>query len=81
LLECFLKRTSYDGAKFSYRIFLNILYSLETTSFQSGFNFGKQEKVCWGLSPENRVDEAQRMSDVLPDNCVYQMQKAGLNSV
>jgi hypothetical protein len=26
--------------------------------------FGKQEKVCW----ENRVDGAQRMSDVLPDN-------------
>ena len=22
-----------------------------------------------GLSPENRVDGAQRMSDVLPDNC------------
>jgi hypothetical protein len=37
-----------DGAQFSYRIFLNLLFGLETTSFQSGFKFGKQEKVCWG---------------------------------
>jgi len=42
---------------------------LETTSFQSGFKFGKQEKSLLGLSPENRVDGAQWMSDVLPDNC------------
>ena len=27
------------------------------------------EKSLLGLSPENRVDGAQRMSDVLPDNC------------
>jgi len=33
-----------------------------------GFNFGKQESLL-GLSPENRVDGAQQMSDVLPDNC------------
>ena len=33
------------------------------TSFQSGFKFGL------GLSPQNRVDGAQRMSDDLPDNC------------
>ena len=48
LSECFLERTFCDGAQFSYRIILNLLYGLETTSFQSGFNFGKQEKVCWG---------------------------------
>jgi len=48
LLECFLERTFCDGAQFSYRIFLNLLYGLETTYFQSGFKFGKQEKVCWG---------------------------------
>jgi len=48
LLECFLERTFCDGVQFSYRIFLNQLYDLETTSFQSGFNFGKQDKVCWG---------------------------------
>ena len=69
LLECFLECTLCDGAQFSYRIFLILLYGLETTSFQSGFKFGKQEKVCGGLSPENRVDGAQQMSDVLPDNC------------
>jgi len=34
-----------DGAQFTYRIFLNLPYGLETTSFQSGFKFGKQEKV------------------------------------
>ena len=34
-------------------------------SFQSGFKFEKQEKVCWGLSPENSVDGAKRMSEVL----------------
>jgi len=48
LLECFLERTFCDGAQFSNRIFPNPLYSLETTSFQSSFKFGKQEKVCWG---------------------------------
>jgi len=48
LLECFLESTYCDGAQFSYCIFLNLLYGLETTSFQSGFKFGKQEKVCWG---------------------------------
>ena len=37
-------------------------------SFQSGFRFGKQECLL-GLIPENSVDGAQRMSDVLPDNC------------
>jgi len=39
LLECFLEHNSCDGTQFSYRIFLNLLYSLETTSFQSGFKF------------------------------------------
>ena len=39
LLKCFLKRTFRDGAQFSYRIFLIILYGLETASFQSGFKF------------------------------------------
>ena len=68
LLECFLQRTFCDGAQFSYRIFLNLLNGLETTSFQSGFKFGKGKKSLLGLSPENRVDGAQRMSDVLPDN-------------
>jgi len=55
--------------QFSHRIFLNLLYGLETTSFQIGFKFGKQEKGLLGLSLENRVDGAQQMSDVLPDNC------------
>jgi len=48
LLEYFLERTFYDGAQFSCRIFLNLLYGLETTSFQSCFKFRKQEKVCRG---------------------------------
>jgi len=47
-LECFLERTFCDGAQFSYRFFLNLLYGLETTSFQNVFKFGKQEKVCLG---------------------------------
>ena len=38
LLKCFPEHTFCDGAQFSYRIFLNILYGLEMTSFQSGFN-------------------------------------------
>ena len=50
-------------------IFLNLLYGLEMTSFQSGFKFGKEVKSLLGLSLENRVDGAQWMSDVLPDNC------------
>ena len=41
LLECFLECTLSDGAQFSYRIFLNLLSGLETTSFQSGFKCGK----------------------------------------
>jgi len=49
LLECLLERTFCDGPQFSYRIFLNLLYGLETTSFQSGFKSEKQEKVCWLL--------------------------------
>ena len=48
LLESFLEGTFCDGTQFSYCIFLNLLYGLEMTSFQSGFKFGKQEKVCWG---------------------------------
>jgi hypothetical protein len=48
LLECFLDRIFRHGAQFSYRIFLNLLYGLETTIFQSGFKFGKQGKVFWG---------------------------------
>ena len=48
LLECLLEHTLCDGAQFCYHIFLNLHYGLETTSFQSGFKFGKQEKVCWG---------------------------------
>jgi len=67
-LECFLERTVCDGAQFSYRIFLNLLYGLETTSFQSGFKFGKQEKSA-GAKSENTMDGAQRMFGVLPDNC------------
>ena len=47
-LPCSLEHTFCDDAQFSYRIFLNLLYGLETTSFQSGFKSGKQEKVCWG---------------------------------
>jgi hypothetical protein len=52
-----------------YHIFLNLLYALERMSFQGGFKFGKKEKCLLGLSPDNRVDGAQWMSDVLPDNC------------
>ena len=29
----------------------------------------ENRKVSVGLSPENKVDGTQRMSDVLPDNC------------
>jgi len=69
LLECFLERTCCNDAQFFYRIFLNLLYCLETKSLQSGFKFGKQEKSLLGLSLENRMDGAQRMSDILTDNC------------
>lgn len=48
---------------------LNFLYGLETISFQSCFNFWKQEKSLLGLSPENKVGGAQQMSGVLPDSC------------
>jgi len=68
LLECFRERTFCDGAQFSYCNVLNLLYGVEMTSFQIGVKFAKQEKVL-GLSPENRVDGAEQMSDVLPDNC------------
>jgi len=37
LLEFFLERTFCDGAQFSYLIFLNHLYGLQTTSFQIVF--------------------------------------------
>jgi len=37
LLECFLEPTFCDGALYSYRIVLNLLYGMETTSFQSYF--------------------------------------------
>jgi len=46
-------------ARFSYRIFLNLLYGLEKTSFQSGFKFGKTIKGMLGLSAENGVAGAQ----------------------
>lgn len=50
--------------------FLNLFYCLETTSFQSGFKFGKEEKkYLLGLGPENRVNGEQLMSGVMPDNC------------
>ena len=42
-----MERTCCDGAQFSYRIFLNLLYGFETTSFQSGFKLLKQENACW----------------------------------
>jgi hypothetical protein len=45
LLKRFLERILFDGVQFSYRIFLNLLCGFETTCFQSGFKFGKQEKV------------------------------------
>ena len=41
---CFLCRR----AILSYRIFLNLLYGLETASFQSGLKFEKQEKSLLG---------------------------------
>jgi hypothetical protein len=67
-LERFLERTFCEGVHFSYRIFLNLLFGLETTSFQSVFKVWKAGKSMLGLRTDNRVDGAQRMSDVLPDN-------------
>jgi hypothetical protein len=43
LLKCFLEFC--DGVQFSYRIFMTLPSGLETTSFQSGFKCGTQEKV------------------------------------
>lgn len=40
-------------AQVSYR---NLLYGVETTSFQHGFQVGKHEKSLLGLSLENGVD-------------------------
>ena len=48
LLECFLERTFCNGAQFPYHVLLNLLYGLETTSYQNGFKFRKPEQVCWG---------------------------------
>ena len=39
LLECFLERIFCDGAQFCYRIFLNLLYGLETTYFHSDYQW------------------------------------------
>jgi len=36
--------------------------------FKAILSLGNRKKSA-GLSPENRVDETRRMSDVLPDNC------------
>jgi len=47
-----MERTFCDGAQFPYRIFLNLLYGLETIYFQSGFKFGKQEKSAGAKSEE-----------------------------
>jgi hypothetical protein len=47
-MEFFLERTFCDGTQFFYHIFLNPLYGMEKTSFQCGFKFADQEKVCWG---------------------------------
>ena len=49
-----------------YRTKTQILY---TTSFQSGFKFWETGNSLLEVSMENRVDGAQQMSDVLPDNC------------
>jgi hypothetical protein len=43
-----MERTSCEGAQFSYRIFLNLLYGLEKKSFQSGFKFRKKKKKIAG---------------------------------
>jgi len=48
LLEYFLEPTICDGARYSYRIFLYLLYSLEKNSFQTGFSISKQDKFCLG---------------------------------
>jgi len=56
LLECFLEPTVCDGAGKFYRIFLNLLYGLETG------------KSLLGVRPEIMVVGVQRMSDVFPDN-------------
>jgi hypothetical protein len=47
-----LERTFFDSAQFSYRIFPNMLYGLETTSFQSDFKFWKDEKSAGAKSGE-----------------------------
>jgi len=44
LLEWFLERTFCDGAQFSYRILLNLLYGLETTSFKVVLSLGNRKK-------------------------------------
>lgn len=50
--------------------FLGSTQGLETKLFNGLFKFGKQgKKSQLGLSPENRVEEAQRISDAVPDNC------------
>ena len=46
----------------------DLLYGLVTTFLQKCFKIWKQEKFA-GISPDIRVDGAQRISDVLPDNC------------
>ena len=52
LLECFLERTFCDGEQFSCRVFLNLLYGLETTSFKVFLNLGNRKKSAGAKSGE-----------------------------
>jgi len=46
----------------------DLLYGLETTFLQRRFIIWKEENFA-DISPDIRVDGAQQISDVLPDNC------------
>jgi len=52
LLECFLECTFCDGMQFYYHIFLNLLYGLETTSFQVVLSVGNRKKSAGAKSGE-----------------------------
>jgi hypothetical protein len=51
-LECFLERTFCDGAQFSYRIFLNLLYGLKRHPFKVTLSFVNKETSAGAKSAE-----------------------------
>jgi hypothetical protein len=65
LLECFLEALSVMAC--SSVIASHLWFGNDVLS--KWFYVWETGKSLLGLSPENRVDGAQRMSDVLPDNC------------